>query len=162
MSRPKPEPRTFAAASNDGTPLGSAGQPNPAQPSWANIRRSSRATIDIPVEVYGQGSDGKVFHEETRTLVVNAYGALVLLAAGISLKQAVLLVNKKTRNEIECRVAYRKEIEKGPAEVGIEFVNPSPRFWGIAFPPEDWNRAQRKQPVSLSPNRRSSEETNRK
>ena len=27
----------------------------------------------------------------------------------------------------------------------IEFMDhPSPRFWGIAFPPEDWNPAERK------------------
>jgi len=23
--------------------------------------------------------------------------------------------------------------------VGIEFLEPSPRFWRIAFPPEDWS-----------------------
>ena len=130
--------------------------------SWAIKRRSSRVTIDIPVEVYGQGSDGRVFHEETRTVAVNAHGALVLLAAGVGLKQKTLLLHKKTRDEIECRVTYRKETEKGPAEVAIEFTNPAPTFWGIAFPPEDWNRAERKQPASLPPNRRSSEETNRK
>jgi len=107
-------------------------------------------TIDIPVEVYGRGPDGRVFREETCTLVVNAHGALVTLATVVALKQMVLLVHKKACTEIRCRVAYRKEIEKGRAEVGVEFVTPSPRFWGIAFPPEDWNRAERKQTVSLS------------
>jgi hypothetical protein len=27
----------------------------------------------------------------------------------------------------------------GKTEVGIEFLEPAPRFWHIAFPPEDWN-----------------------
>jgi len=149
MSELKPERRTRATASNDGTPLGSTGQPNPASAAWASKRRSSRVAMDIPVEVYGQSPDGKVFHEETCTLVVNAHGALISLVTEIGLQQMVLLVHKKTRNEIECRVAYRKEIEKGRAEVSIEFVSPSPRFWGIAFPPEDWSRAERKQPAPL-------------
>ena len=146
MSGLKPEPHTRAAASNDGTPLGSTGQHNPASASWSTKRRSARVTIDIPVEVYGQWSDGRVFHEETRTLVVNAHGALVHLATEVNLKQMVLLVHKKTGNEVQCRVAYRKEIENGRAEVGIEFVSPTPRFWGIAFPPDDWKSSERNRP----------------
>src|SRR5713226_9190938 len=119
-----------------------------AQPCWTTPRRSSRVTIDIPVEVYGQGSDGTVFREETRTTIVNAHGALVLLTTQVGLEQKLLLVHKKNRNEVQCRVAYRKETQKGPAEVGMEFLNPSPGFWRITFPPEDWNRAERKRPVS--------------
>ncbi len=149
MSGLKPERRIRAAASKDDTPLGPAGQPNPASASGSNKRRSSRVAIDIPVEVFGQSLDGKIFHEETRTLVVNAHGALISLATGINLRQTILLVNKKTNNQMECRVTFRKEIDKERAEVAIEFANPSPRFWGIAFPPEDWNRAERKQPSRL-------------
>ncbi len=140
MPRSKLEPRIFDAPPHDD-------QPNPAQSCWATPRRSSRVTIDIPVEVYGQGADGTVFREETRTQVVNAHGALLLLKTEVGLKQMLLLVHKKTRNEIRCRVAYRKEIRKGRAEVGMEFLDPSPGFWGIGFPPEDWNRAERKRPV---------------
>ncbi len=150
MSDPKPKPRSLAAAPNDATPLGPKGEPSPGQASRAAKRRSTRVTIDIPVEVYGQGPDGSIFHEESWTLLVNAHGALVTLATPVALEQMVLLVHEKTRNEMECRVAYRKEIEKGRAEVAVEFVTPSPRFWGIAFPPDDWNRAERKRPVSIS------------
>ena len=149
MSELKPERLTRAAASNDGAPLGSTGQPNLASGSLSTMRRSSRVAIDIPVEVYGQSLDGKIFHEETRTLVANAHGVLISLATEIGLQQTLLLVHKKTRKEIECRVTYRKETEKGRAEVGIEFVSPSPRFWRIAFPPEDWSWAERKQPAPL-------------
>ncbi len=46
--------------------------------------------------------------------------------------------------EVQCRVVYRKEIEKGRYEVALEFSKPFPRFWGINFPPEDWNPAERK------------------
>ena len=141
MSRPKPESSIFDAASQDD-------HPNPAQSSGAIKRRSSRVTIDIPVEVYGQGSDGKLFHEETRTQVVNAHGALVLLKTEVRVKQVLLVINKKTRRETQCRVAYRKELQKGRAEVGMEFLDPSPGFWGVGFPPEDWNRAERKRAFS--------------
>jgi hypothetical protein len=109
-------------------------------------RRSSRVAIDMPVEVFGQQTNGKVFREETRTTVVNAHGALLILASTIAIKPSLLLVNLTTKSEAQCRVISQKEMEKGKAELGVEFVDPQPRFWGIAFPPEDWNNADRKKP----------------
>jgi hypothetical protein len=111
-------------------------------------RRSSRVAIDMPVEIFGQGANGKVFRAETRTMAVNAHGARLILSSATELKSSVLLINKKTSTEVQCRIVYQKETEKGTAEVGIEFIDPQPRFWGIAFPPEDWNNADRKKPVS--------------
>jgi len=29
----------------------------------------------------------------------------------------------------------------GFTAVGFEFVEPSPRFWPVEFPPEDWEKA---------------------
>jgi hypothetical protein len=117
--------------------------------SFSN-RRSSRVSIDMPVEIFGQGSNGKVFREETHTTVVNAHGAHLILTSGTEIKTSILLINKKTNMEVQCRVVYRKETEKGKAELGLEFVDPQPRFWGIAFPPEDWNNADRKRPAAQS------------
>lgn len=118
----------------------------PASPSTK--RRSSRVAIDMPVEVFGQAVNGKVFREETRTTTVNAHGALLVLGTAVQIKPSVLLINKTTRIEVQCRVISLKETEKGKIELGVEFVIPQPRFWGIAFPPEDWNNADRKKPVS--------------
>lgn len=102
----------------------------------------------MPVEIFGQAADGKVFREETRTTVVNAHGALLVMTSASEIKPSILLINKRTSTEVQCRVVHRKETEKGKAELGIEFVTPQPRFWGIAFPPEDWNNADRKKPAS--------------
>lgn len=113
-------------------------------------RRSSRVSIDMPVEVFGQQANGKVFREETRTTVVNAHGALLTLASTVEIKPSVLLINKITNSEVQCRIISQKEVEKGKFELGVEFIDPQPRFWGIAFPPEDWNNADRKKPVSHS------------
>ena len=113
-------------------------------------RRSSRVAIDMPVEIFGQASSGKVFREETRTIVVNAHGALLMMTSIPLIKPSVLLVNKKTRTEAQCRVIFQKETEPGKGEMSVEFVDPQPRFWGIAFPPEDWNNADRKKPPSIT------------
>src|ERR1700719_755809 len=109
-------------------------------------RRSVRVVIDIPVSVFGQDSDGKIFGEKTKTVTVNAHGALVIVKTNIDPQKPVLLQNTKTGAETQCHVAYRKEGERGLLEVGLEFEQALPRFWGINFPPEDWNPADRKRP----------------
>ena len=118
--------------------------------SSSSVRRSSRVSIDMPVEIFGQSANGKVFREETRTVVVNAHGALLIVASVQEIKSSLLLVNKRTKTEVQCRVIFHKETEKGRAELGVEFVSPQPRFWGIAFPPDDWNNADRKRPGSIT------------
>lgn len=120
--------------------------PAPSSPA----RRSSRVKIDMPVEVIGQTTAGNAFREETRTTAVNAHGALLLLTTSNEINPILVLVNTKMNTEAKCRVVYRKRIEGGKTELGIEFVDPQPRFWGIAFPPEDWNWAERKKPGSFS------------
>ena len=126
-----------------------AGAPQTKSSHSPSRRRSSRVSIDIPVEIFGYAVNGKVFRAETRTTMVNAHGALLILTLATELKSSILLINKKTSSEVQCRLIYQKETEKGSAEIGIEFVSPQPRFWGIAFPPDDWNNADRKKP-SLS------------
>jgi len=107
-------------------------------------RRSQRVVIDFPVTVFGQGMDGKIFSESTSTMTVNAHGALVNMTKDVDAQKPAILGNPKTQMEVQCRVVYRKEIEKGRYEVALEFAKPFPRFWGINFPPEDWNPAERK------------------
>jgi hypothetical protein len=136
----KPKANTPAALIKAPIPKGS---PNPQ-----SKRRSSRVAIDMPVEVFGQTQNGKMFREETRTTTVNAHGALLILASAKAINASVILINKKTSTEAQCRVVYLKEMEKGRVELSVEFVTPQPRFWGIAFPPEDWNNADRKRPSS--------------
>lgn len=136
------KPKANAPAALTKAPI-PKGPPNPP-----SKRRSSRVAIDMPVEVFGQTQNGKMFREETRTTTVNAHGALLILASAKAINSSVILINKKTSTEVQCRVVYLKEMEKGRVELSVEFVIPQPRFWGISFPPEDWNNAERKRPSS--------------
>ncbi len=134
---------------------GSSLTPNkgPAQkgsPNSLGKRRSSRVAIDMPVEIFGQAANGKVFREETRTTNVSAHGAALVLVLTPGIKPSILLVNKKTGMEVQCRVISQKETDKGIVELAVEFITPQPRFWGIAFPPEDWDMADRKKPTPHS------------
>lgn len=136
----------MALVKSNVSPAAPAGESQPKNSPSSGKRRSSRVSIDVPVEIFGHEISGKVFRAETRTTSVNAHGARLILATSTELKASILIINKKTSSEAQCRVIYQKESEKGSAEVGIEFDTPQPRFWGIAFPPEDWNNADRKRP----------------
>jgi len=101
-------------------------------------RRSMRVLLSVPVIFSGKAANNQTFTEETRTLVVNAHGALVTLAARVATGQTVMVSNRVTQESVECKVVYLGNAQGGKTQVGIEFAKPSPRFWRIDFPPEDW------------------------
>ena len=94
--------------------------------------------LSVPITVSGKTAKNESFVEETRTLVVNAHGALISLGALVAADQQITVSNKATQQSLECRVVYVGSPQAGKAQMGIEFVKPSPVFWQIDFPPDDW------------------------
>lgn len=101
-------------------------------------RRSMRVLLSVPITVKGKTAANQDFDEETRTLVVNAHGALISLAASVAAAQEITVANKATDSTQQCRVVYVGSQQAGKSQMGIEFVKPSPSFWQIDFPPDDW------------------------
>lgn len=101
-------------------------------------RRSMRVLLSVPIRVSGKTKTNEDFDEETRTLVVNAHGALISLSAKVIAGQEVMLSNKSTQTSIGCRVVYLGNPTSGKIQMGIEFLKPCPTFWQIDFPPDDW------------------------
>jgi hypothetical protein len=109
--------------------------------SWATDpgrRRSMRVLLSVPIQVRGKNAQNQDFTEETRTLVVNAHGALISLSAQVVVNEKVFVSNSATHQTQECRVVYFGNLQAGKAQMGVEFLTPSPAFWQIDFPPEDW------------------------
>lgn len=105
----------------------------------ARRRRSQRVILSLPVMVRTDGAlPNKSFEEQTQTLVVNAHGALVTLSGAVEKGQSLLLINRATHEDRLCHVVYVGPAAGGKAQVALEFKVPSPDFWRIAFPPEDW------------------------
>ncbi len=101
-------------------------------------RRSMRVLLSVPIHVSGKTTANQDFNEETRTLVVNAHGALISLGAKVLAGQEVTLSNSSTQSSIGCRIVYLGNPTSGKLQMGIEFVKPCPSFWQIDFPPDDW------------------------
>lgn len=101
-------------------------------------RRSMRVLLSVPIQVSGKTKDNKAFTEETRTLVVNAHGALISLSANVDKGQQITVSNKSTTKSMNCRVVHLGNPAAGRNQAGIEFVQPCGSFWQIDFPPDDW------------------------
>lgn len=113
----------------------------------ADRRRSLRVNITMPILVRGNVG-GQNFEEDSSTVSVNAHGGMIRLVTKVVRMQQISLINPKTTEEMPCTVTFLGQKENGRTEVGVEFVEPSPLFWRIAFPPEDWDPSERKRPAS--------------
>ena len=120
-----------------------------AAESGSERRRSHRVHIAMPVVVRGKNGD-MPFTEEAQTVTVNAHGCMIRLAAKLVRGQELAIVNPKTVEELPCTVSFIGQKNSGKTEVGLEFIEPSPLFWRITFPADDWDPAERKQPTSSS------------
>jgi PilZ domain len=123
--------------------------PTPGDVS-AERRRSHRVNISMPILVRGKRA-GQPFEEQVVTISVSAHGCMFRLKAEVTRTQEIAIVNTKTAEELPCKITFLGQKEGGNVEVGVEFIEPSPMFWRIAFPPDDWDPAERKRPGGSRP-----------
>jgi hypothetical protein len=114
----------------------------------AGTRRSGRVTLRVALRIYEPGSNKRFLVEEASALKVSLWGGLVVLRATVSRDQKLFLVNQATGESAESKVAYLGPMQLGGRRlrlVAIEFLRPSPGFWGLAFPTVDPSRSQARQ-----------------
>jgi hypothetical protein len=121
----KAQQERLARAHGDPSPLASGPGPH------SDRRRNRRWTVDVPVFVYGHDTIQEPFHEEAHTLDVSANGALLMLGAQVQAGQKLLLINRTTQFEQECRVVYLGERLPHSSAVAVEFGNANAPFWQI-------------------------------
>lgn len=110
------------------------------QPSKvSNLRRSQRVCLSVPILVIKGGPTSSPSAEETRTLIVSAHGALIVMRQPARAGDLLTIRHTKTLEELVCRVVNVGPDQSGKREIGVEFEHPAPRFWRIAFPPADWS-----------------------
>jgi hypothetical protein len=104
-------------------------------PPVIEARRSQRVVARMRLNVRRSGAE---LSEDTHTLVVNAHGALLVLAMPVVVGEVLTLKNSLSNVEEQVRVVRVNDNEASPRPVAVEFTNPVPNFWPIAFPPADW------------------------
>jgi hypothetical protein len=110
-----------------------------ARAAEAQRRRSHRLLLPVSLRVSSVPGAAEAFEESVVTLVVNAHGGLITLAAPVQMGQVLRIVHQQTSEEIESTVVFLGSTQDGKTQVAFEFRRPSPKFWRIAFPPDDWH-----------------------
>jgi hypothetical protein len=105
-------------------------------------RRSSRVFMRVRVQLAGKNLQGRRFRHTCETIVINAHGALLYFDQDLEMGSLLVLTNALTQEDQECRVVYLGDDSDKGRRVGLEFVTPSPHFWGVEFAHSDWVPAQ--------------------
>jgi hypothetical protein len=100
--------------------------PHPLFRPGGDRRRSARSLKQVRMLVRGCGTDAGGFEEKTYAISTSAHGALIGLSASVEVGQRLLLTEPRTQKEMEGRVVHINVPEGGRAEVGVEFLQPSP------------------------------------
>src|SRR5271154_6663039 len=104
-----------------------------ANATFTAPRRSGRVFHKMRVQAAGRGHDGRKFREVCQTMVVNSHGGLLLLKHEIDQGEMIVLTNPETQEEQECRVVFLGDAGDRGQRIGVEFLTPAPRFWGLEF-----------------------------
>lgn len=97
-------------------------------------RRSSRVLVSLPLAVSGQKSDGSHISGSAETILVNRHGARIRSTIPLEPKMEVRVAMLAPYKWRVGQVVWADSSER---EYGIELHRPE-NFWGIYFPPEDW------------------------
>ncbi len=105
---------------------------------YEKTRRSSRVFMRVRMVAAGKTLEGRKFREVCETIVVSAHGGLLYLNQPLENGAMLVLINPFTQEEQECRVVYLGDASEKGQRIGVEFLSPAPRFWGVEFAPADW------------------------
>ncbi|HVS88797.1 MAG TPA: PilZ domain-containing protein [Candidatus Acidoferrum sp.] len=101
-------------------------------PTAEERRRAQRVLLRMPVHVHIEGKPEPV---RGITHTVSENGGLIVLPDPLTVGTKVTVENQKTQKRVEARVARPPQISGEGSLIPIEFLTPTPGFWGIIFPP---------------------------
>jgi hypothetical protein len=106
------------------------------------VRRSSRMARQVAILLIGSDAEGKVFSEETKTVVLSRHGAGILSRHKLAAEQELILRREETNREAEVRVIGQIGSQWGNYTYGVAFVDRTVNIWEIDFPP--WSADERR------------------
>jgi hypothetical protein len=98
------------------------------------MRRSSRIPREIAILLVGSDMEGKMFSEETKTVLLSRHGAGIVTQYALYAEQELILRRLDTNKEAEVRVVGQLGADGKLYTYGVAFLNPEMDLWGIKFP----------------------------
>jgi hypothetical protein len=100
-------------------------------------RRSGRIAKELDIVLLGTDTAGKVFSEETKTVVLSRHGAGVVSRYRFTPDELMTLRLPGSRKQAVVRLVGQIGGEPGRYVYGLAFVEPDPNFWPMEFPPPE-------------------------
>ena len=82
----------------------------------------------------GSDTEGKVFSEETKTVLLSRHGAGIVSRYKLSAEQELILRRLDTNKEAEVRLVGQIGVEGEVYTYGVAFLDTTNNFWGMNFP----------------------------
>ena len=98
------------------------------------VRRSSRVPKQMAILLVGSDTQGKVFSERTKTVLLSRHGAGIVSRYKLSAEQELILRRLDTNKETEVRLVGQIGEEADFYTYGVAFLDSAQNFWGIQFP----------------------------
>jgi len=98
------------------------------------VRRSSRISKEIAILLVGSDMEGKMFSEQTNTVLLSRHGAGIVSQYALSAEQELVLRRLDTNKEAEVRVVGNLGAQGKIYTYGVAFLNPETNLWDIQFP----------------------------
>jgi PilZ domain-containing protein len=98
------------------------------------VRRSSRIAKEIAILLVGSDMEGKMFSEQTKTVLLSRHGAGIVSQYALSAEQELILRRLDTNKEAEVRVVGNLGAQGKSYTYGVAFLNPQTDLWDIPFP----------------------------
>ena len=99
------------------------------------VRRSGRIPKEIPIILIGSDLAGKIFSEQTKTILLSLHGAGLLSQHKLCLEQEMVLRWPERNKEAEIRVVGQIGEDSGVYRYGVAFFDHVEDFWEMEFPP---------------------------
>jgi len=97
-------------------------------------RRSGRISKQVPILLIGSDSEGRVFSEVTKTVVLSRHGAGIVSLKKLIAEQELTLRSMVTNRDTEIRVVGEIAESEGIHTYGVAFLDDSVDFWQTEFP----------------------------
>ena len=98
------------------------------------LRRSNRIAREIAILLVGSDMEGKVFSEQTKTVLLSRHGAGIVSQYVLSAEQELILRRLDTDKEAEVRVVGQLGSHGESHTYGVAFLDAELDLWGVDFP----------------------------
>jgi hypothetical protein len=109
--------------------------PQVARMTSRKDRRSGRVSKNVPILLIGTNYEGRVFTEETHTVMLSFHGAGIVSRQKLMAEQELVLRLTETGREAEIRVVGKIGSQGHLHTYGVAFLDEGLDFWQLEFPP---------------------------